>query len=88
MVGVCDSKSMVAITDVLTSEFRDDLLLQLCEIKSNGSSLLDLTKTGEFVLFICNMSKCAVIVLARVIDLFVETKVNVRDIPVKKLGGK
>ncbi|XP_057782144.1 uncharacterized protein LOC131000315 [Salvia miltiorrhiza] len=47
VVGVCDSKSMVAIPDVLTSEFRDDFLLQLCEIKSNGSSFLDLTKTGE-----------------------------------------
>lgn len=46
MVGVCDSKSMVTIPDVLTSEFRDDFLLQLCEIKSSGSSFLDLTKTG------------------------------------------
>lgn len=49
MVGVCDSKSMVAIPDVLTSEFRDDFLLQLCEIKSNGASLLDLSNNSEFV---------------------------------------
>ncbi|KAH6791686.1 Glyceraldehyde-3-phosphate dehydrogenase-like family protein [Perilla frutescens var. hirtella] len=47
VVGVCDSKSMVAIPDVLTSEFRDDFLLQLCKIKSNGSSLLDLDNIGE-----------------------------------------
>ncbi|KAL1558299.1 homoserine dehydrogenase-like isoform X1 [Salvia divinorum] len=51
VVGVCDSKSMVAIPDVLTSEFRDDFLLQLCEIKSNGSSFLDLTKTGEYQVY-------------------------------------
>lgn len=46
-MGVCDSKSLVAIPDVLTSEFRDDFLLQLCQIKSNGSSFLDLADIGE-----------------------------------------
>lgn len=46
-MGVCDSKSLVAIPDALTSEFRDDFLLQLCQIKSNGSSFLDLADIGE-----------------------------------------
>ncbi|XP_042044056.1 bifunctional aspartokinase/homoserine dehydrogenase 1-like isoform X2 [Salvia splendens] len=68
VVGVCDSKSMVAIPDVLTSEFRDDFLLQLCEIKSNGSSFLDLTKTG-LALIDCSASSETIGLLSQVINL-------------------
>ncbi|KAL8501767.1 hypothetical protein ACS0TY_021041 [Phlomoides rotata] len=51
VVGVCDSKSMVAIPDVLTSEFHDEFLLQLCKVKSSGSSLKDLANIGECQVF-------------------------------------
>lgn len=51
VVGVCDSKSMVATPDVLTSEFHDDFLLQLCKVKSSGSSLQELANIGNLFLF-------------------------------------
>lgn len=70
MVGVCDSKSLVAIPDALTSEFRDDFLLKLCQIKSNGSSFLDLADIGEFVFVICYLPDCDIDVVTRVIGIF------------------
>ncbi|KAL0370267.1 UNVERIFIED_CONTAM: Bifunctional aspartokinase/homoserine dehydrogenase 1 [Sesamum angustifolium] len=42
VVGVCDSKSMVAVPDVLTSHLDDEFLLKLCKVKSSGSSLQEL----------------------------------------------
>ncbi|KAG8371071.1 hypothetical protein BUALT_Bualt13G0048800 [Buddleja alternifolia] len=51
VIGVCDSKSMVAVPNVLTSEFGDEFLLQLCEIKSRGSSLQELANFGDCQVF-------------------------------------
>ncbi|PIN03925.1 Homoserine dehydrogenase [Handroanthus impetiginosus] len=51
VVGVCDSKSMVAVPDVLTSELGDQFLLQLCKVKSSGSSLRELANFGECQVF-------------------------------------
>ncbi|KAL1189050.1 Bifunctional aspartokinase/homoserine dehydrogenase 1 [Cardamine amara subsp. amara] len=42
VVGVCDSKSLVAPMDVLKEELSDELLSEVCRIKSTGSSLLKL----------------------------------------------
>ncbi|KAL3850221.1 hypothetical protein ACJIZ3_012103 [Penstemon smallii] len=42
VVGVCDSKSMVAANNLLDEELNDQFLLQLCKVKSSGSSLLEL----------------------------------------------
>ncbi|KAI3461205.1 hypothetical protein Pfo_017868 [Paulownia fortunei] len=51
VVGVCDSKSIVVIPDVLTSELDDKFLLQLCKVKSSGSSLQELANFGECQVF-------------------------------------
>ncbi|KAK6138232.1 hypothetical protein DH2020_028016 [Rehmannia glutinosa] len=51
VVGVCDSKSMVTIQDVLTFELGDEYLLQLCKVKSSGSSLNGLANFGECQVF-------------------------------------
>ncbi|KAK6144141.1 hypothetical protein DH2020_020961 [Rehmannia glutinosa] len=51
VVGVCDSKSMVTIRDVLISELGDEFLLQLCKVKSSGSSLNELANFGECQVF-------------------------------------
>ncbi|KZV42793.1 homoserine dehydrogenase family protein [Dorcoceras hygrometricum] len=47
VVGVCDSKSMVVAPNVCSSEFDDDFLLQICELKSSGSSLEALSDLGQ-----------------------------------------
>lgn len=47
VVGVCDSKSMVVASDVYRSELDDDFLLQICELKSSGSSLETLSDHGQ-----------------------------------------
>ncbi|KAK9999157.1 hypothetical protein SO802_018760 [Lithocarpus litseifolius] len=46
VVGVCDSKSSIFVSDVLSMEFDDKFLLELCQLKSNGSSLLTLSTTS------------------------------------------
>ncbi|KAL8029509.1 hypothetical protein ABFX02_14G229400 [Erythranthe guttata] len=51
VVGVSDSKSMVAVPDILTSEFHDDFLLKLCKLKSSGVSLHELANSGECQVF-------------------------------------
>lgn len=58
VVGVCDSKSMVVVPDILTSELHDDFLLQLCKLKSSGASLQEVADIGTLVLLICYLSKC------------------------------
>lgn len=45
-MGVCDSKSMVVASDVLTEELGDDCLVEICKAKSSGSSLLSLGSLG------------------------------------------
>ncbi|XP_050285790.1 uncharacterized protein LOC126725266 [Quercus robur] len=46
VVGVCDSKSSIVVSDVLSMEFDDKFLLELCQLKSNGSSLLTISTTS------------------------------------------
>ncbi|GFP97583.1 bifunctional aspartokinase/homoserine dehydrogenase 1 chloroplastic [Phtheirospermum japonicum] len=46
VVGVCDSKCIVVKPDVLLSELDDEFLLQLCKVKSSGSSLQELANLG------------------------------------------
>ncbi|XP_062082415.1 uncharacterized protein LOC133788821 isoform X4 [Humulus lupulus] len=46
VVGVCDSKSLVAAPDVYSMELSDNLLLEVCRVKLDSSSSL-LTLNGE-----------------------------------------
>lgn len=47
IVGVSDSKSLVVVSDVFSMELDDKLLSEICRIKSDGSSLLTLTSSGN-----------------------------------------
>lgn len=47
VVGVCDSKSLLVASDVHTMELDDAILLEVCGVKSNGSSLATLSSSGE-----------------------------------------
>ena len=38
-MGVADSKSLISVSDVLTTELDDPSLHEICRLKSNGSSL-------------------------------------------------
>ena len=49
VVGVCDSKSLAVAPDVFTMELSDELLLEVCRVKSNSSSLLTLSGSGTFM---------------------------------------
>lgn len=55
VVGVCDSKSLLVASDVCTMELDDAILLEVCRTKSNGSSLVTLSSSGNsgapFLLF-------------------------------------
>lgn len=51
VVGVCDSNSLLVASDVFTMELGDNSLLQVCRIKSDGSSLLTLGGSGELQVF-------------------------------------
>lgn len=55
VVGVCDSNSLLVASDVFTMELGDSSLLQVCRIKSDGSSLLTLGGTGNFPMAMMNL---------------------------------
>ncbi|KAJ6897173.1 hypothetical protein NC651_023141 [Populus alba x Populus x berolinensis] len=46
VVGVCDSKSLVAAPDVITRELNDQAFSEVCWVKSSGSSLSTLSDLG------------------------------------------
>ncbi|KAL1832159.1 hypothetical protein DCAR_0102173 [Daucus carota subsp. sativus] len=47
VVGLCDSKSLLVASDVYSMELDDSILLEVCRVKSNGSSLVTLASSGE-----------------------------------------
>ncbi|XP_006340337.1 bifunctional aspartokinase/homoserine dehydrogenase 1 isoform X4 [Solanum tuberosum] len=67
VVGVCDSKSLVVVADVLIAELDDSFLLEVCRVKSNGSSLQTLANSG--LAFVdCSASAETIGVLNQVVD--------------------
>ncbi|XP_027178631.1 uncharacterized protein LOC113777667 [Coffea eugenioides] len=51
VVGVCDSNSLVLALDVSTKELDDASLMEVCRIKSSGSSLHSLSNFGDCQVF-------------------------------------
>lgn len=51
VVGVCDSKSLLVASDVLTTELDDTSLTEVCQVKLKGSSLLTLGNSGQCKVF-------------------------------------
>ncbi|KAF3439516.1 hypothetical protein FNV43_RR17794 [Rhamnella rubrinervis] len=51
VVGVCDSKSLVVASDMFSMGIGDDILLEVCRVKLDGSSLSTLSGSGEFQIF-------------------------------------
>ncbi|KAF6171997.1 hypothetical protein GIB67_029415 [Kingdonia uniflora] len=51
VVGVCDSKSLILISDVFTKDFDDFLLLEICRLKNSSSSFATLSSFCECKVF-------------------------------------
>ncbi|EEF40732.1 bifunctional aspartokinase/homoserine dehydrogenase [Ricinus communis] len=51
VVGVCDSKSLVVASDVLTRELNDQFLSEVCRLKLNGSPLSTLGNCDECLVY-------------------------------------
>ncbi|KAK2648662.1 hypothetical protein Ddye_016151 [Dipteronia dyeriana] len=51
VVGVCDSKSLVVASDVLSNELNDNFLSEVFRVKVDGFSLLTLWGLGECQVF-------------------------------------
>ncbi|XP_038879521.1 homoserine dehydrogenase isoform X2 [Benincasa hispida] len=51
VIGVCDSRSLVVASDVLTTELNDKILSEICHVKLGGGSLSNLSNFGESKLF-------------------------------------
>ncbi|KDP42905.1 hypothetical protein JCGZ_23847 [Jatropha curcas] len=64
VVGVCDSKSLVAASDVFTRELNDAFLSEVCRVKLNGSSLSTLADFDECLVYSNSESKRKVIDIA------------------------
>lgn len=47
VVGVCDSESLIAVSDVFSMDLDDRFLSEICQVKLNGSSLLTLRSSDE-----------------------------------------
>ncbi|KNA09048.1 hypothetical protein SOVF_157180 [Spinacia oleracea] len=64
VVGVADSKSLLSVPDIFTTELDDNSINEICRLKSNGSSLSSLTSYGAYQVFsnsetITNISEIA-----------------------------
>lgn len=46
-MGICDSKTLLVPLDVFTMELDDASLLEVCQAKLKGSSLLTLSNSGN-----------------------------------------
>lgn len=77
MVGVCDSKSLVASMDVLKEELNDELLSEVCHIKSAGCSLLKLGASGNSLAYIIGL----------LMSLFMDLKPNDHSFFIPEKGG-
>lgn len=51
VVGVADSKSLLSVPDIFTTELDDQAINEICRLKSNGSSLISLTSLGAYQVF-------------------------------------
>ncbi|XP_021715585.1 uncharacterized protein LOC110683503 isoform X1 [Chenopodium quinoa] len=51
VVGVADSKSLLSVPDIFTTELDDHSVDEICRLKSNGSSLSSLTSYGDYQVF-------------------------------------
>ncbi|XP_021720634.1 uncharacterized protein LOC110688224 [Chenopodium quinoa] len=51
VVGVADSKSLLSVPDIFTTELDDHSIGEICRLKSNGSSLSSLTSYGDYQVF-------------------------------------
>ncbi|OVA05636.1 Homoserine dehydrogenase [Macleaya cordata] len=51
VVGVCDSKSFLVASDVSKMELDDASLMEICRVKSSGSSLSTLNSSGDSQIF-------------------------------------
>lgn len=56
VVGVCDSKWMLATPNVLKTELDDQFLTQVCKLKSSGSPLVELASFGTLSFFFFSFS--------------------------------
>ncbi|KAG5517261.1 hypothetical protein RHGRI_037875 [Rhododendron griersonianum] len=52
VVGICDSKTLLVPLDVFTVELDDAFLLEVCQAKLKGSSLLTLSNSGQHKVFL------------------------------------
>lgn len=50
---MCDSKSLIVVSDVLSMELDDEFLLEVCRVKLNGSSILTLCSSGNLITYLC-----------------------------------
>lgn len=50
VVGVCDSESLIAVSDVFSMDLDDRFLSEICQVKLNGSSLLTLRSSGNLTI--------------------------------------
>lgn len=50
VVGICDSKTLLVPSDVFTMELDDAFLIEVCQAKLKGSSLLTLSNSGNSIL--------------------------------------
>ncbi|CAO2840983.1 unnamed protein product [Amaranthus hypochondriacus] len=51
VVGVADSKSLLSVPDIFTTELDDHSINQICQLKFDGSSLSSLSSLGDYQVF-------------------------------------
>lgn len=97
VVGVCDSKSLVVASDVFSTEIGDEVLLEVCRVKLDGSSLSTLRGTGFSPCILCCASEgviactfvlCVFLLCQGEFQIFVDSEVTKKVVDIAALLGK
>lgn len=84
VVGVCDSKSLVVASDVFGMELGDEILLRVCRVKLDGSSLLTLSGSGILPFsFVVVMGRNSMFVCSCLFSFY--SKVNSNYLRIRRL---
>lgn len=67
VVGVCDSQTLVAVDDIFNAGLHDDFLMQVCRVKSSGSSLTALGAFGQCQIFKNSAASTQVVEIAKLL---------------------
>lgn len=87
-MGVCDSKSLIVVSDELSMELDDEFLLEVCRVKLSGSSLLTLCNSGNSITYLFVLTRLYYDCVCLILLVLSLLKVSFKHSPIQTQQGK